>query len=189
MSLLAILSDLVALAGLLVLAPAIIVIAILIRVTSGGPVLERQLTAGWKLRPFTRLRFRCDHVVERDGGMARETTNLGAWLIRLHLRGIPQLWNLLRGEMALVGTPLLRTEFADALIEALPHYRLMYAMKPGLASWSLVNGAADAAAALQYDLYYLRSMSLSYTLTTLLRAIAIARSRRESDTREKALHS
>lgn len=163
-------SNLLALAGLLVLAPAFVFIAVLIRIRSRGPAFERQLTAGWNLRPFTRLRFNCHRVVKTDAGERRESTALGAWLTRMRLRGVPQLWNVLRGEMTLVGPPPLRTEFANALIQALPHYRLAYGMQPGLASWSQVNEAGDAMTALRYDLYYIKSMSPSLALSILIQA-------------------
>jgi lipopolysaccharide/colanic/teichoic acid biosynthesis glycosyltransferase len=168
-------SDLLALGGLVILAPAIVLIAVLIRICSGGPVFERQLTTGWYLRPFIRLRFRCHRVVKTATGERRETTALGGWLQRLHLHAIPQLWNVLRGEMTLVGPPALRTEFAGALIEALPHYRMAYALPPGLASWSGVNQAGDAMTALEYDLYYIKSMSPSLALSILVRAFTQAR--------------
>jgi lipopolysaccharide/colanic/teichoic acid biosynthesis glycosyltransferase len=124
------------------------------------------------------LRFRCHRVVKSEAGERRETTALGRWITRLRLPGIPQLWNVLRGEMTFVGPPPLRTEFANALIQALPHYRLAYAMQPGMASWSRVNGAEDAMTALKYDLHYIKSPSPSLALSVLLQAI---RSQPKSD--------
>jgi lipopolysaccharide/colanic/teichoic acid biosynthesis glycosyltransferase len=174
-------SSLLALAGLLVCAPAIVCIALLIRICHGGPAFERQLTAGWNLRPFTRFRFRCHRIVKSDAGERREWTTAGRWLARLRLPGLPQLWNILRGEMTFVGPPPLRTEFANALIQALPHYRLAFAIQPGLASWSQVNAATNAMTALQYDLYYIKSMSPSLSLSVLRYAFVSARSPRESD--------
>lgn len=170
----AVYSDLVALAGIIVFAPAILLIAALIRISSGGPVFERQLTTGWNLRPFTRLRFRCWRIVKTDAGQRRELTKLGGWLKRFRLQGLPQLWNVLRGEMTLVGPPPLREEFASALIEALPHYRLAYALQPGLASWSRVNEETNVLTALEYDLYYIKYMSPSLALSILLRAYSQA---------------
>ena len=171
-------SNLLALAALVVFSPAIVSIAVLIRICHGGPSFERQLTTGWNLKPFTRLRFRCHRVVKSEAGERRETTALGRWITRLRLPGIPQLWNVLRGEMTFVGPPPLRTEFANALIQALPHYRLAYAMQPGMASWSRVNGAEDAMTALKYDLHYIKSPSPSLALSVLLQAI---RSQPKSD--------
>jgi lipopolysaccharide/colanic/teichoic acid biosynthesis glycosyltransferase len=75
----------------------------------------------------------------------------------------------------------LRTEFANALIQALPHYRLAYAMQPGLASWSRVNEADNVMMALRYDLYYIKSMSPSLAVSIFLQAFSPARSQPELD--------
>ncbi len=165
-------ANLLALASLAALSPLMLAIAAGIRVLYGGPVLETQLTAGWRLTPFTRFRFRCYEIVRTADGERRRLTRLGAWLQRLRLDHLPQLLNVLRGEMALVGPPPLRVEFANSLIEALPHYRLAYTVKPGLVSWSRLNNAADAVTALRYDLYYVKSISPSLDFSMLLQAFS-----------------
>ena len=116
-------ANLLVLAALAVLSPLMLLIAALIRILHGGPVLEAQLTTGWRLTPFTRFRFRCHEIVETPAGARRQATSLGVWLQRLRLDHLPQLLNVLRGEMALVGPPPLRADFrqcADRDPAALP---------------------------------------------------------------------
>jgi lipopolysaccharide/colanic/teichoic acid biosynthesis glycosyltransferase len=95
---------------------------------------------------------------------------MGRWLERLSLAGLPQLVNILRGEMAFVGPPPIRTEFANALIRALPYHRLRFAVRPGLTGWSQINTNPedDETAKLEYDLYYTKYMSLSLDLSIVL---------------------
>jgi lipopolysaccharide/colanic/teichoic acid biosynthesis glycosyltransferase len=165
----AIYTDVAALALLLAAAPLILAIAVLVKVTSPGPILDSQRTMGWRLRPFHLLRFRC-HRVSTVRGAARELTPLGSMLRRLHLDALPQLFNVLRGEMTLVGPAPIRVEFAAALMETLPYHRMRYAAKPGLTGASQINVAdqSDALAVLECDLYYMKRMSL-FLDTSILR--------------------
>jgi len=164
-------TDSLALAMLLVLSPLMILIAILIKLTSRGPVCDAQSEMGWRSTPFVRWRFRCHKVSRASDGSARPAlTGLGRWLQRLGLAGLPQLVNILRGEMAFVGPPPIRTEFANALIRALPYHRLRFAVRPGLTGWSQINTSTedDETAKLEYDLYYTKYMSLSLDLSIML---------------------
>ncbi|HXN46309.1 MAG TPA: sugar transferase [Bryobacteraceae bacterium] len=164
-------TDILALAMLLVLSPLMVLIAILIKLTSRGPVCEARSEMGWRSMPFVRWRFRC-HQVGRGPDRTEEPalTGLGRWIQRLGLAGLPQLVNILRGEMAFVGPPPIRTEFANALIRALPYHRLRFAVRPGLTGWSQINTSPDddETAKLEYDLYYTKYMSLSLDLSIVL---------------------
>jgi lipopolysaccharide/colanic/teichoic acid biosynthesis glycosyltransferase len=156
-----------------------LLISIAIRLSSPGPVLEALPAMGWQLRPFTLLRFRCHRLKETAYGELRVATALGTWLQHLHLDGLPLLLNVLRGEMALVGPDPVRIEFAEALFQALPYYRLRYAVKPGLVGWSGINAGPleDTLTRLEFDLYYIKYVSLSLDLSILRHALLPSRSK------------
>lgn len=150
-------TNVLALAALTAAAPLIALIAVLEKLTSREPVFETRRIAGWNLIPFTLLRFRC-----RDS--SGRFTLLGRSLRRLHLDALPQLWNVLRGEMALVGPRPVPAETAAALLDVLPCYRLRFAIKPGMVGWSRIHmqsGSGDPAIELEYDLYYVKHLSMA----------------------------
>jgi lipopolysaccharide/colanic/teichoic acid biosynthesis glycosyltransferase len=153
----AIYSNIVALAGLALLAALLLPIAAAIKLSSRGPVIEGQLRWGVNLVPFELFRFRCRRA---DGRL----TPAGAWLRRLRLDGLPQLMNVIRGEMALVGPRPHRPEFIPVLMEKMPYYGQRHAVRPGILGWSQLNcdygpRPRDARESLEYDLYYIKHMS------------------------------
>jgi lipopolysaccharide/colanic/teichoic acid biosynthesis glycosyltransferase len=135
-------------AALIVTLPVMAVVALILKFTSTGPVLDRRKCAGLNGEPFTLLRFPSDQK----------------WLGKL--RGLPQLFNVLRGEMAIVGPRAERSEFIAILEEKIPFYRQRLCVKPGLTGWAQLNqkdsGAIeDTIAKLEYDRYYIKHLSLS----------------------------
>lgn len=153
----AIYSNIVALAGLAVVALLFLPIAAAIKLSSPGPVIESQVRWGVNLVPFTLLRFRC----RRAGG---QWTRVGLWLRRLRLDGLPQLMNVIRGEMSLVGPRPHRPDFIPVLMEQMPYYGQRHAVRPGILGWSQLNcdygkRVRDARESLEYDLYYIKHMS------------------------------
>jgi len=153
----AIYSNIVALAGLALLAVVLLPIAAAIKLSSPGPVMEGHLQWGMNLVPFTLYRFRCRRT---DG----QPTRVGAWLRRLHLDGLPQLLNVIRGEMALVGPRPHDPTFIPVLMEKMPYYGQRNAVRPGILGWSQLNcdygrRLRDARESLEYDLYYIKHMS------------------------------
>ena len=149
-------SKILALAGLLLLAVLLPPAALAIVVSSRGPVMEAQPRLGLNMVPFVLYRFRCRRT---DGRL----TLPGRWLRRLHLDGLPQLLNVIRGEMALVGPRPHRPEFIPVLMEHMPYYGQRHAVRPGIMGWSQLNcdygRAHDALEALEYDLYYIKHVS------------------------------
>jgi exopolysaccharide biosynthesis polyprenyl glycosylphosphotransferase len=167
-------------------APLLAVLALLIRRTP-GPVLYRQTRLGEGGRPFTILKLRTMRedaeaagapvwAAERDP----RTTGVGRLLRRTRLDELPQLWNVLRGEMSIVGPRPERPEFLDLLEETVPFWTRRHLVKPGITGWAQIRrgytadsgGTADK---LAYDLWYLRHRSLvvdlaicAKTLTTLI---------------------
>jgi len=152
----AIYSNLIALAGLLLLAVVFLPAALAIKLTSRGPVLEAHQRLGLNLVPFTLYCFRCRGA---DGTL----TGPGRWLRRLHLDALPQFVNVIRGEMSLVGPRPHRPEFIRVLMEQLPYYGQRHAVRPGILGWSQLNcdygRLRDAREALEYDLYYIKHLS------------------------------
>ena len=153
----AIYSNIVALAGLALLAVLALPIAVAIKLSSKGPVVDERLRWGVNLVPFTLFRFRCRRA---DG----RTTRVGAWLRRLRLDGLPQLLNVIRGEMALVGPRPHDPEFIPVLMEQMPYYGQRHMVRPGILGWGQLNcdygpRLRDARESLEYDLYYIKHMS------------------------------
>jgi len=153
----AIYSNIAALAGLALLAVLLPPIAVAIRLSSPGPVIEGHLRWGVNLVPFTLYRFRCRRA---DG----HPVPVGTWLRRLHLDGLPQLLNVIRGEMSLVGPRPHDPAFIPVLMEQMPYYGQRHAVRPGILGWSQLNcdyggRLRDARESLEYDLYYIKHMS------------------------------
>jgi len=153
----AIYSNIVALVGLALLAILLLPIAAAIKLCSPGPVIDGHLRRGVNLVPFMLFRFRCRRA---DGQM----TGVGAWLRRLRLDGLPQLLNVIRGEMALVGPRPHHPEFIPVLMEKMPYYGQRHAVRPGILGWSQLNcdygkRLRDARESLEYDLFYIKHMS------------------------------
>jgi lipopolysaccharide/colanic/teichoic acid biosynthesis glycosyltransferase len=152
----AIYSNLIALAGLLLLAILFLPLALAIKLTSRGPVLDARRRLGLNLVPFTLYGFRC----RRPEGTL---TVPGRWLRRLHLDALPQLVNVIRGEMSLVGPRAHRPEFIRVLMERMPYYGQRHAVRPGILGWSQLNcdygPLRDAREALEHDLYYIKHLS------------------------------
>ena len=171
----------VAMAGLLLLAPFSLLAAVLIRLDSPGPVLFRQRRAGLDCEPYTLFKFRTmrqdaeavSGAVWADKYDSR-VTRIGRFLRKWRIDEIPQLINVLRGEMSLVGPRPERPEFIDTLAEAIPFYKERLLVPPGITGWAQVKYpyAASIEASrrkLQYDLYYIKHMSLFLDCLILLR--------------------
>jgi lipopolysaccharide/colanic/teichoic acid biosynthesis glycosyltransferase len=163
--------NVLALCGIVVTLPILLVLAVLVRVSTGGPILHSVTCTGYRGIPFTLKRFR---VTRKAPGSNRLVlTRLGRFLRGTHLDLLPALFNLLRGEMALVGPCPHCQEMEEELSSRIPFYEQRYALRPGLTGWSQINmdterSSGDALIALEYDLYYLKNMSLSLDAYILL---------------------
>jgi Undecaprenyl-phosphate glucose phosphotransferase len=150
------------------------VIAALIKATSPGPVFYRQERMGLDGKPFAVYKFRSMTVdAERDSGpvWARRDdprrTRIGRLLRRFSLDELPQLWNVLRGEMSLVGPRPERPFFVEQFKERLPQYMLRHKVKSGMTGWAQVNGwrgNTSIEKRIEYDLYYIENWSVSLDL-------------------------
>lgn len=167
--------------GLVLSAPVSLVSALIIRMDSPGPVFYRQRRAGLDGHPYTLYKFRTmrqdaeasSGAVWADRYDAR-VTRIGKFLRKWRVDEIPQLMNVLRGEMSLVGPRPERPEFIDTLAEAIPFYKERLLVPPGITGWAQVKYpyAASIEAArrkLQFDLYYIKHMSFFLDTLILLR--------------------
>ena len=146
----------------------------------GSPILYRQQRVGRAGRRFELLKLRTmGHDAEREGPQwARpgdpRVSRFGRFLRRFCLDELPQFWNVLKGEMSLVGPRPERPEFVDDLAGAIPFYRERLVVRPGLTGWAQVNhpygrSLDDAATKLEYDLYYVKHRSLLFDLRIAVR--------------------
>lgn len=169
-------------AGALVLLLVFPFVAAAIYLESPGPILYVQERVGKSGRIFRVYKFRSMVPdAEREGPRwAAENdprvTRVGRFLRATHLDELPQVLNILRGEMSAVGPRPERPEFVEALARTIPFYRLRHAVKPGMAGWALVKqgyaaSREDALVRLQYDLYYIKHQSLWLDLVILLKAL------------------
>jgi lipopolysaccharide/colanic/teichoic acid biosynthesis glycosyltransferase len=167
----------VAAAGLLVMAPVVAVIALLVRLRMGSPVLFRQTRPGHHGVPFEVLKFRTMRDTRRpDGSLlsdAERLTPLGRLLRRTSLDEIPQLWNVLRGDMSLVGPRPLLMEYLERYT---PEQMRRHAVKPGITGLSQVSGRQEIpfSKRLELDVWYVDHWSLALDLRILLRTVRLA---------------
>jgi sugar transferase (PEP-CTERM system associated) len=169
-------SFLIAAVGLIVTLPVLLLVALAVRVTSPGPVLYRQRRVGFQGHIFQVLKFRSMYTdaEARTGAVWAQKndpriTPVGRWLRKFRLDELPQLLNVLRGEMAIVGPRPERPEFVKMLTEEIPFYGQRHFVKPGITGWAQINHkygdtVEDTITKLEYDLYYLKNLTLSLDL-------------------------
>jgi len=178
--------DLVVSAVLIVLtAPIVALAALLIAVEGGGPVIFRQQRVGHRGRTFTVFKLRSmQQDAERDGKATWATVNdvrvtrVGRLLRRARIDELPQLFNVLRGEMSFVGPRPERPEFVAMLTEQIPFYAVRHSVKPGLTGWAQVRYSYGATVEqsvrkLEYDLYYVKNHTLLLDLVILLETVRV----------------
>jgi len=171
--------------GLLLALPLMMLAAVAIQLDSPGPVLFRQRRVGWRGQAFELLKFRSmEAEAEKDGKPQwaalddPRVTTVGKYLRKTHFDELPQMINILRGQMSFVGPRPERPEFVGLLNESIGFYQLRHYVLPGITGWAQVNypyGASleDAKRKLQYDLYYVCNASPLLDLRTLLRTARV----------------
>ncbi len=164
--------------------PLMLVTAVAIRLEGGGPVLFRQIRIGQHGAPFHVLKFRTMRTDAEPNGPVWATVNdpritrIGALLRRSRIDELPQLLNVLRGDMSLVGPRPERPHFVELLAREIPGYHDRAAVKPGITGWAQVrfrygSSVEDARRKLEYDLYYLRHRSLLLDLLILALTVRV----------------
>ena len=169
--------------ALIVCAPLFALIALLTRVGEGRPVFFRQERIGRDAKPFIVFKFRTmlldsnktDADIYTRKGDPRITA-LGSWLRKLRLDELPQLWNVFKGDMSLIGPRAEWTKCAERYEQTIPFYHFRHLVKPGITGWAQVNypygeSDEDAVEKLQYDLYYIRHYSLKLDAMIVLKTV------------------
>ncbi|MFQ5783232.1 MAG: TIGR03013 family XrtA/PEP-CTERM system glycosyltransferase [Alphaproteobacteria bacterium] len=165
--------------------PLIATAALAVRLESHGPIFYRQERIGLAGRPFMLLKFRSMKVDAEDDGVPRwaaakdsRVTRVGAFIRKTRIDELPQIFNVLKGEMSFVGPRPERHYFVDQLSAQVPYYSERHRVKPGITGWAQLNypyGASidDAKAKLQYDLYYVKNYSAFLDLSILMQTIRV----------------
>lgn len=167
---------------LILLLPTFALISLLVKLTSSGPVIYKQTRVGFRGKNFALYKFRTMREdAEKDGpkwSAVRDprSTPVGQVLRRSHLDELPQLWNILRGDLSLVGPRPERPEFVAKLKEEVPYYETRLFVKPGFTGWAQIHHRKDQAVEdvkkkVEYDLFYLKNRSLILDLAILLKTI------------------
>jgi putative colanic acid biosynthesis UDP-glucose lipid carrier transferase len=177
--------------GLVIVGPLLVLIALLIRLDSPGPALFRQTRKGLNGEPFRIYKFRTMRVQE-DGpvvcqAMRNDTrvTRIGRWLRRASLDELPQLINVLRGEMSLVGPRPHALAHDEYYAREIPIYTARFAIRPGITGWAQVNGArgetpriSDMEHRVALDLVYVQNATVRVYLKILIRTVLLEMTRR-----------
>ncbi len=170
---------------LIVASPLWPLIALLIKLGDGGPIIYRQERIGKDRKPFFLLKFRSMNVEAESktgpvwaGKEDPRVTRAGKWLRRLHLDELPQMINVLKGDISLVGPRPERPEFVEKLEKEIPHYHVRHLIKPGFTGWAQLKfrygrSVMDSQEKFQYDLYYLKNRSLILDLGILLKTFQL----------------
>jgi sugar transferase (PEP-CTERM system associated) len=165
--------------------PLMLITALAILIEDGRPVLYRQVRVGFEGKPFALLKFRSMRVNAETAGKPQwasendsRVTRVGRVIRKYRIDELPQLFNVLRGEMSIVGPRPERPEFVEELSQKIPYYRERHYVKPGLTGWAQLcyrYGASedDAVEKLQYDLYYVKNHSLLFDFVILLQTAEV----------------
>jgi len=164
--------------------PILALTALAIRIDSTGPVFYRQIRIGIGGKPFTLYKFRSMYFnAEQQGAKWAQkrdprVTRVGKWLRIFRIDELPQIWNVFTGDMSLIGPRPERPEFVEELDKHIPYYCVRHTIRPGITGWAQIKypyGASveDALRKLEYDLYYIKNMSILQDLQILLKTVGV----------------
>ncbi len=175
----------ISLIGLVLVAPIMLVVACLIPLESRGPILYTQKRVGRHGREFVLYKFRsmrsdaeADGVPQWAVRNDRRITAFGKWLRQLRLDELPQFFNVLKGDMSLIGPRPERAYFVEQLGQTIPYYDLRHLVRPGITGWAQVSykytdSVEDARIKFSYDLYYLKNRGLVLDLLIMLQTVQV----------------
>ena len=178
-------SDVLISLGLLIAtSPIMLATAAIIKLGSPGPIIYKQKRVGLKEKEFTVYKFRSMRQdAEKDGAVWADkndprATRFGKLIRKIRVDELPQLWNVLKGDMSFIGPRPERMTFVKELKKKIPYYGLRHSVKPGLTGWAQVcypYGATeeDARLKLEYDLYYIKNMSLLLDFNIIFKTIGV----------------
>lgn len=169
----------------IIFSPLMALVAICVKLSSSGPILYRQTRTGYLGRPFTLIKFRSMRVdAESDGprwcaGDDQRITRLGKFLRRTRLDELPQLFNVIKGDMGFFGPRPERPEIYSALRKDIPVFSIRTVVKPGITGWAQVlagyaSSVEESRKKLEYDLFYIQNMSPRLDLIAFLLTLKIA---------------
>ena len=164
--------------------PIMLLSALIIRLESPGPVIYTQSRVGLQEKEFTVYKFRSMRQdAEKNGAVWAQAndnrvTRFGKFIRKVRIDELPQLWNVLKGDMSFIGPRPERMEFVKKLEQKIPFYSLRHSVKPGLTGWAQVcypYGASeeDARHKLEYDLYYVKNMSILLDIKIILKTVGV----------------
>jgi exopolysaccharide biosynthesis polyprenyl glycosylphosphotransferase len=174
----------IALLMLIALSPLMLLTAIAVKLDSSGPIFYSQLRTGLKCQPFRVYKFRSMYQDAEQRGVQWASqhdpriTRIGRWMRLMRIDELPQLWNVLRGDMSLIGPRPERPEFDSKLAEVIPYYEVRYLVKPGITGWAQVMypyGASiqDAYEKMAYDLYYIKNYSIWLEIAIAFKTVRV----------------
>ncbi len=178
-------SFLIALIGAVITAPVMLAVWLAVRLTSAGPAVYRQRRVGLNGKEFNVLKFRSMYIdaEARTGAVWAQKndpriTPIGRWLRKLRLDELPQFFNVLRGDMSIVGPRPERPEFVRVLTEQIPFYGQRHTILPGITGWAQINHKygdtlEDTITKLEYDLYYLKNVGPSLDLYVIFHTFKV----------------
>ncbi|MEM7659271.1 MAG: sugar transferase [Bacteroidota bacterium] len=170
--------------ALLLLTPVYATISILIKLDSEGPIFFLQERIGHGGKPFKIIKFRSMRIDAEKMGPALSSdhdpriTRIGLWLRRLRFDELPQFWNVLKGEMSIVGPRPERQFYIDQIVKQAPHYRHLHKVKPGITSWGQVkygyaSSVEEMVERLTFDILYIENISLALDLKIILYTVIV----------------
>ena len=165
-------------------APIMLITAIIVRLESPGPVIYKQDRVGLFEKEFTVYKFRSMRAdAEKNGAVwasahDARVTKFGKFIRKVRIDELPQIWNILKGDMSFIGPRPERMAFVTKLKETIPYYSLRHTVKPGLTGWAQVcypYGASedDARRKLEYDLYYIKNMSILLDINIVFKTVGV----------------
>lgn len=165
-------------------APIMLLTALIVRLESPGPVIYKQDRVGLFEKEFTVYKFRSMRAdAEKNGAVwasAQDSrvTKFGKFIRKVRIDELPQIWNILKGDMSFIGPRPERMAFVTTLKETIPYYSLRHTVKPGLTGWAQVcypYGASeeDARRKLEYDLYYIKNMSILLDINIVFKTVGV----------------
>ncbi|MDQ6757126.1 MAG: sugar transferase [Bacteroidota bacterium] len=173
-----------AIAGAIILLPLILIISIIVFISSKGPIFFLQERVGYNKKSFMIWKFRSMHISAEEKGpqlssdVDKRATEWGKIMRRWRLDELPQLWNVLKGDMSIVGPRPERKYFIDQIIKTNPEYLNLLKVKPGLTSMGMIKfgyaeNVDEMIERMQYDLIYIKKKSLLLDLKIMLQSIKV----------------
>lgn len=167
-----------ALVAIILFSPTMIVVSLIIKMTDSGPLIYKQERVGLKNEPFYMYKFRSMVVQKEADEKSRWTvkddprvTPIGRFMRKTSIDELPQLFNILKGDMSLVGPRPERPQFVEKFKEEIPRYMIKHQVRPGLTGWAQVNGYRGDTSIrkrIEYDLYYIENWTLGFDFKIIL---------------------